>query len=101
MQTLPMDDAIFLEVLSMENLLSTDLKEKIKGTTTTANKVDLFLDEVIQPSVDTGQFEPFNKLLSVMSDEEYVNRDYLSKLAEQIREKIDEETSIISMKVTG
>ena len=99
--TLPMDDAIFIELLSRKNLFSGSLKEQIQRNITKSDKADLFLDEAIQPSIDIGQFECLNKLLTVMSDEVYLKDDSLKQLAAEIEEKIDEESSLYSTKLTG
>ena len=94
--SLPMDDVIFIELLSRENLFSGSLKEQIQGKTTKSQKADLFLDSAIQPSIDIGQFECLNKLLTVMSDEVYLKDDSLKQLAAEINEKVDEESSLYS-----
>ena len=96
-----MDDVIFIELLSRENLLSGSLKEQIQGKTTLFQKADLFLDKVIQLSIDNGQFEHFNTLLTVMSDKMYIKDDSLKQLAAELREKIDEESSLYTAKLTG
>ena len=100
-KSLPMNDAIFIELLNRENLFSGSLKEQIQGKAAKSDKAGLFLDETIQPSIDIGQFECLNKLLTVMSDEEYLINDPLKQLAAKLREKIDEESSLYSTKLTG
>ena len=99
--SLPMNDAIFIELLNRENLFPGSLKEQIQGKATKSDKASLFLDKVIQPSIDIGQFECLNKLLTVMSDKVYLKVDSLKQLAAEIKEKIDEESSLYSTKLTG
>ena len=95
--SLPMNDAIFIELLNRENLFPGNLKEQIEGKATKSDKAGLFLDKVIQPSIDIGLFEFLIKLLTVMSDKVYLKDDSLKQLAAEIKEKIDEE----STKLTG
>lgn len=96
-----MEDVIFIELLRKENLFSGTLKEQIQGQTERSKKSNLFLDKAIQPSIDIGQFECLNKLLTVMSDEKYLNNDSLKELAAEIREKIAEKSSPNSTNSTG
>ena len=99
-RSLPMKDIMFMELLNKENLFPGSLKEQIEGKATKSEKAVLFLDEAIQPSIDIDQFERLTKLLTVMSDEVYQD-DSLKQLAAELREKIDEESSLYSAKLTG
>ena len=101
MSSLSMDDAIFLGLLREKNLLPGNLNDKIQAERTKAQKATLFLDKVIDRAIGIGEFEPLNKLLTVMSDEEYLNDLQLKQLANNIKQKLDKESSLITMNSTG
>ena len=96
MKSLPMGDALFLELLRKQGLLPGDLQEQVQAETTNANKVAWFLNHSVEPSLNVDIMEPLHKLLTVMNDDEYVNDDLLRTLAAQIAQKLDQETSLIS-----
>ena len=82
-ETLPMDDAVFIAKLFSNDLLPGDLKNQLKLLhRTSADKAVLFLDSVIEPSVTSDGGSSFDKLLNVMEDSEY---PHVKELAEQIR----------------
>ena len=79
-ETLPMDDAVFVAKLFSNDLLPGDLKNQLKLVhRTSADKAVLFLDSVIEPSVTSDGGSSFDKLLNVMED------SHLKELAVQIR----------------
>ena len=86
--SLSMDDVIFLGILREKNLLPGDLNGEIQAEKTVARKAVLFLDKVIEPSIDVGEFEPFIKLLTAMSDEVYLNNDSLKQLDAKINQEL-------------
>ena len=88
--SLPMDDVVFLGLLRENHLFSADLNDRVKEKPTTKQKNDLFLDKAIERPLLIGDFEPLNKLLTVMSDESYFNSIYLKELAAKIKKKITE-----------
>ena len=90
MTSLPMDDIIFLALLKQHNLLPADLKEQVKAKPTRAEKTDLFLEKAIECSLGIGNGEPFNNLLTVMSDEVYVKSEILIQLAGKIKQELNE-----------
>ena len=82
-ETLPMDDAVFVAKLFSNDLLPGDLKNQLKLVhRTSADKAVLFLDSVIEPSVTSDGGSSFDKLLHVMEDSEY---QHLKELVVQIR----------------
>ena len=82
-ETLPMDDAVFVAKLFSNDLLPGDLKNQLKLVhRTSADKAGLFLDSVIEPSVTSDGGSSFDKLLHVMEDSEY---QHLKELVVQIR----------------
>ena len=82
-ETLPMDDAVFIAKLFSNDLLPGDLKNRMKLLhRTSADKAVLFLDSVIEPSVTSDGGSSFNKLLNVMEGSEY---QHVKQLAKQIR----------------
>ena len=100
--SLSMDDVIFLVLLREENLLPGNLNDQVQlAEKTSAQKAALFLDKVVESSIDIGEFEPLNKLLTIMSDDVYLKNDSLKQLANKIKEKLDKESSLIPMNRTG
>ena len=87
--SLSMDDVIFLGLLRERNLFPGDLYEDLQTEKTTARKAVLFLDKAIQPFLDINDFEPLNKLLTVMSDETYLKNDALKQLAANMKLELD------------
>ena len=83
-ETLPMDDAVFVAKLFSNDLLPGDLTNQLKLVhRTSADKAALFLDSVIKPSMRTSDGgSSFDKLLHVMEDSEY---QHLKELVVQIR----------------
>ena len=90
-ETLPMDDAVFVAKLFSNDLLPGDLKSQLKLThRTSADKAALFLDSVIEPSVTSDGGSSFDKLLHVMEGSEY---QHVKKLVVQIRTSLLERPS--------
>lgn len=87
-ESLPMDDVYFLGLLRKQKLFPGSLLERVKSKATKADKNDLFLSNAIEPSLDIGKFEPLNKLLTVMRDEEYLKDDLMKSLSAEIVEEI-------------
>ena len=99
--SLSMDDVIFLGLLRERNLFPGDLYEELQTEKTTARKAALFLDKAIQPFLDIGDFEPLNKLLTVMSDETYLKNDALKQLATNMKLELDKVVPFIPIKGNG
>ena len=100
--SLSMDDVIFLGLLREENLLPGNLNDQVQlAEKTSAQKTALFLDKVVESSIDIGEFEPLNKLLTIMNDDVYLKSDSLKQLANKIKEELDKESSLIPMNRTG
>ena len=79
-ETLPMNDALFIAKLYSRDLLPDDNKEYVQSLPTRANKAMYFLDHVIKPSVTTGVGSSFDQLLNVMEDSEHQGVKELAKL---------------------
>ena len=85
-ETLPMDDAVFVAKLVSNDLLPGDLRNQLRLVhRTSADKAALFLDNVIEPSVTSDGGSSFDKLLHVMEDSEY---QHVKELAEEIRSSL-------------
>ena len=90
-ETLPMDDAVFVAKLFSNDLLPGDLKNQLRLVhRTSADKAVLFLDSVIEPSVTSDGGSSFDKLLHVMEDSEY---QHVKELAEEIRSSLRKRSS--------
>ena len=85
-RSLPMDDAIFLARLYSKRLLPGNIKALLKSLPTQADKAIEFLDQAIEPSLQSNNVTPLKKLLTIMED--YGN-DALKSLAKTIRSTLD------------
>ena len=63
-----MKDSIFLSKLMEKHLFFGNVKPTIGAKSTRTDAAAYFLDNVIGPSLNTNDDEPFSKLLSVMQD---------------------------------
>ena len=88
---LPMNEIKFIAELYSKRLLPGDLKSTIQAQQTSANRAMVFLDHVIESSVQNNDIMPFKTLLSIIT-EDY--GDYLRKLAGDIRSSLDHLPSI-------
>jgi len=91
-QSLPMDDVNFTATLYSNQLLPGNLKAKLQlPVLTSAEKATMFLDQMIEPSLNCGNITPFKKLLIAM--------DYcdLKKLAKTITSHLEYGPSYISV----
>ena len=91
-----MNDPIFLGLLREQDLFFGDLEEKVQTMGTKAEKTDWFLDHAIQRGLDIEMTEPLQKLLTVMSNDEYLKDKSLRELAAEVQQGIYRETSLIS-----
>ena len=82
LNSLPMDDASFIEELYSHNLLSDEVKDLMKSQPAQVDMATTFLKHVIEPSVTSGDGSNFNKLLEIMEES---GHDNLKELAKQIR----------------
>ena len=84
-KSLPMKDAIF--VAHLPKLLAGDLMHKVgpESKSTPAEAAKFFLDNVIGPAVEIGDYEPFTILLSKM---EAIKSISLENIAKEIRKEI-------------
>ena len=96
-----MDDVIFLKLLEQHRIFTGYLKERVQAKATRREKAAYFLDNAIELPLNIGFFEPLCKLLSIMNDETCLNNDSLKQLAASIEQKLDKETSLITMKETA
>ena len=95
LESLPMGDVLFLELLKHQNLLPGDLKQQVQARATRMEKAVWFLDNAIEHPLKTDNFEPLCRLLTVMTDELHLKNDSLKQLAAEIEQELDEETSFV------
>jgi len=81
-----MEDNTFIAKLISEDLLPGDTKSKIESQSISADKASYFLTNVIKRSIEIGNIDSFNKLISVM---EHCDFKYLNGLALEIKSTID------------
>ena len=67
-ESLPMNDALFIAKLHSEHLLPRELKNKLKLLTTKAEKATEFLDQIIEPSLRENDVTLLEKLLVLMEN---------------------------------
>ena len=91
-------DAVFLELLQLQNLFPGDLKEQVRARATRMEKAVWFLENAIEHPLNIDNFEPLCKLLTVMADDMYLKHDAVKHLATKIEQEIDKETSLITTK---
>ena len=101
LESLPMGDVLFLELLKHQNLLPGDLKQQVQTKATRMEKAVWFLDNAIEHSLNIDNFEPLCKLLNVMADEMYLKNNTLKQLATEIEQELDKQTSLITVKGTA
>ena len=77
-QTLPMNDVIFISTLYSNSLLPGNLKPIVQSLPTAADKAAKLLDDVIEPSIKNNASNNFNKLLKVMKESSYDNVNLLA-----------------------
>ena len=63
---LKMRDPIFIAMLTKQRLFYGELKAKVREQSTEAEASSLFLQEAIEPSLESNDHVPFMKLLSAM-----------------------------------
>ena len=66
-QQLKMKDPIFIAMLTKQRLFFGELKAKVREQSTEAEASSLFLQEAIEPSLESNDPEPFMKLLLAMN----------------------------------
>ena len=77
---LPMDDVLFLGMLSEHDLLPGDTEDKVRSTSlaTQTEKAAYFISHVIKPSLDVDSRVYLDKLLLVMSKSGYKHVEEIS-----------------------
>ena len=93
--SLLIDDVIFLGLLREKNLFPGNLSDVVQAGRTNAQRAALFLDKVVDCAMGVGEFQPLNKLFTVMSDVVYLKNDSLKQLATKMRQELDKESSLI------
>ena len=101
LESLPMGDVLFLELLKHQSLLPGDLKQQVQAKATRMEKAVWFLDNAIEHSLNIDNFEPLCKLLTVMADEMYLKNIALKQLAAEIEQELNKQTSLITVKRTA
>lgn len=95
--TLPMNNAIFSELLREKCLFPGVLLEQVQTKTTITQKASSFLDKGIEHSLRINTIpKPLYKLLTAMRDEPYLRNCSLKELAANIKQELDEKTSIFT-----
>ena len=89
-QSLPMNDVLFIAFLFSEGLLPGDLKDQIEAKSTRIEKNDCFLRHVIIPYLEIDDHSVFMKLLNIMENSEYFS---VKELADQIKSELKEKSS--------
>ena len=83
---LPMDDTGFIQRLYSFGLFPSEFKAKITVKETQREKAEHFLDNIIEPSLSIGDYEPFQMLLSIMNQSGYSS---VVELAKQLAREIN------------
>ena len=78
-KSLPMDDSVFLAMLSEHELLPGDTEGKVKKLETQTEKASYFLSHVIKPSLDVDDRVYLDRLLLVMSESGYKHVEEISR----------------------
>ena len=94
--SLPMNDSIFIGLLRKQDLFPGDLEEQVQIRGTKAEKTDWFLNHAIERSLCVNIMKPLHNLLTVMSDNQYLNNKSLSELAAKVKQQLDIESSLMS-----
>lgn len=81
-QSLPMDDSLFIAMLSGYGLLPGDTESKINAKETQVEKASYFINHVIRPSLNIGNRVYPDKLLVAMTESGY---EHVKELAHQIK----------------
>ena len=94
---LPMDDGLFLVMLSEHELLPGDTEGKVKSLATQTEKATYFISHVIKPSLDVDSRVYLNKLLLAMSESGYKHVEEISsKIKSEIANTESSKTSMLS-----
>ena len=95
---LPMDDGLFLAMLSEHELLPGDTEGKVKSLATQTEKATYFISHVIKPSLDVDSRVYLNKLLLVMSESGYKHVEEISsRIKSEIANTENSKTSMLCM----
>ena len=87
-KALPMNDVTFTTQLSSNNILPDSVDAHIKSLPTKSDKADYYLKNVIQSSLDIGETEELDNLITVM---EKCGYSHVEKLAKGIKSNLDKE----------
>ena len=101
LESLPMNNEVFLALLKCQNLFAGDLEEEVRAKTTRRQKAAYFLENAIFRPLNIDDFKPLCKLLTAMADEKHLSDSPLKQLATEIEQKLNKETSLITMKGTA
>ena len=83
-QSLPLNDDLFLARLHSEDLLTENSMDKLQSLSSPVEKATHFLDQVIESSLKNDNITPLTKLLKAMED----HRSGLKRLAVTIRSEL-------------
>ena len=88
LRSLPMDDSVFIHMLSTHKLLPGDTNDQLEALQIQHDKALYFLNHVIN---EIGHTSSFDRLLSVMEQCGYAN---VEKLAGKMKSEIDKTSDI-------
>ena len=78
-KALPMDDVIFTMQLSKNKILPASVDAHIKSLPTKSDKADYYLNNVIKSSLDIGEIEELETLITIMEKSGYSHVEKLAK----------------------
>ena len=89
-KVLPMDDVTFIAQLSHNKILPGNVEAHIKSQSlpTQSDKADYYLKKNMESSLDIGETEEFNNLITVMEKSGY---PHVKKLAKAMKSDLDKE----------
>ena len=91
LRSLPMDDSVFIHMLSTHKLLPGDTNDRLEALQIQHDKALYFLNRVIKPVLEIGHTSSFDRLLSVMEQCGYSD---VEKLAGKMKSEIDKTSDI-------
>ena len=87
-RVLPMNDVTFITQLSHNKILPDNVEAHIKSLPTQSDKADYYLTKNIESSLDIGETEEFNNLITVM---EKCGYPHVERLAKAMKSDLDKE----------
>ena len=88
LESLPMDDTVFIQMLSTHKLLPGDTNDTLEALQIQHDKALYFLNHMIKPDLEIGYTSMFDSFLSVMEQCGHRHSD-VEKLACKMKSEID------------